>query len=293
MNSGYVVHEFVDGVLSPAHEAWKGAQSGKEIDRQFASIAFVEAYGWLRIGVQVGKFPRALANELLPPRLESLQQATEMAQKQSLLDSDVIAESVRLLEAKDHFSPPFGERFRREFQHLPEAPTLFSLWSTEARAFSDSLSGTVFVKTLTFAKDLNWEKVVTESRHEQFASEAKEDAPDASFVEGYLRTLQHLHRIADLLTVEGVETEQWPARAILRVEVARIHSWRLSFRAGLFGPRFDTVTVIVADRLSAEAAADGLILRREDFIKGVAQLKRRYLAVLGYLSEVQSGDALS
>lgn len=283
MNSDYAVRELVDGVFCPANEEWKRAQSGKEIDQQFASVAFLEAYGWLRIGVQVGRFPRELANELLTPSVESLQQATEMAGTQSLLESGLIAESVRLLKANDHFPPSFAERFQREFQHLPEAATLFSLWSTEARAFSESMSGTKLVKTLTFANDQNWQIAVTELRNEQFLSDAKEDAPDASFFEGYLRALQHLHRIADLLTVEGVETEQWPARAIMRVEVAGIHSWRLSFRAGLFGPRFDTVTDAVAERLSAEAAAEGTILGREDFIEAVAQLKRRYTAVLGYL----------
>jgi hypothetical protein len=283
MDSGYAVREFVGGVLCAAKEEWKRAQSGKEIDQQFASIAFLEAYGWLRIGVQVGRFQRELANEFITPIVESLQQATEMADKQSLLDSGLIAQSLRLLKAKDHSPPSFSKQFPSEFQHLPEAPTLFSLWSTEAQAFSESLNGTKLAKTLTFANDQNWKIAVTGLRDEPFVSDPKGEGPDASLFEGYFRALQHLHRIADLLTVEGVRTEQWPARAILRVEIARVHAWRLSFRAGAFGPRFDAATDVVAHRLSAEAAAEGTKLPRHDFIEAVAQLKRRYTSVLGYL----------
>lgn len=282
MDNGYAAREFVDEVLGPAQVAWENARSGPDIDRQFASLALIEAYGWLRIGVQVGKFPTDLASELLKPRLDALLQANERAEKQSLLEAGATGEIRRLLTSEAYFPPSFAERFPREFQHLPEAATLFSLWSTEARAFAESRSGTKLVKALNFANRQDWETALAELKDERFVPEESK-VPDASLFEGYLRSLQHVHRIAEFLTVEGVAAEQWSALAIMRVEVAGIHSWRIQFRIGLSGPRFDELTAVVASRLTRELAADGIEQSPRGFVDGVKELRSRYIAVLGYL----------
>jgi hypothetical protein len=283
MNSCYAVREFVAEVLGPAQVAWENARSGPDVDQQFASLALIEAYGWLRIGVQAGGFPRDIASELLKPRLDALLEASVVAEKKSLLEEGRTGEIRRLLTAEAKFPPSFAELFPTEFQHLPEAATVFSLWSTEARAFTESRSGTKLVKTLSFAHIRDWKMALTELKEEPFVSD-ESTVPDASLFEGYLRLLQHIDRVADLFTVEGIAPEQRPARAIMRIQVAGIHSWRFNFRFGLAGTRFDELTAVVADRLTAEAAAGGIRLSPQGFIDGVRKLGDRYVSVSSYLA---------
>ena len=49
MGSDAAVQEFVANVLLLAQAKWEKAHSGPTIDQRFASPAFVEALGWLKI----------------------------------------------------------------------------------------------------------------------------------------------------------------------------------------------------------------------------------------------------
>ena len=73
-----------------------------------------------------------------------------------------------------------------------------------------------------FADPKEWDVASGELRDEPFDPDGKKYAK-LSLFEGYLRALQHLDRMADLLDVEGTASEKWPARAIMRIEVGSIH----------------------------------------------------------------------
>jgi hypothetical protein len=113
---------------------------------------------------------------------------------------------------------------------------------------------------------------------------------DVQHFMGYLRALQHLDRFADLLDVEGVATEKWSARAIMRIEVGSIHRWQLNFQSKIFEFRFNQITETIEERLYREAAADGTDLRRGGFVAGVRDLRLRYLSAFN--SILCSGERL-
>jgi hypothetical protein len=280
MDDSYAVREFGERVLKPAAAAWKDAKPRPEIDQKLAAHMLIEAHGWLRIAVQVGLFKRDIAITLVRPLLSALLDANQLVEAQRIVDTGITDDNRRSLNLDYEFPPLFVEQYPQQFQQFPEGPTVFALWSQEARSFASSQSGTHFVKVLTFEFEKNWVQILSESNSEPFAQDG-EVTP--GLVEGYLRSLQHLHRIAELFTVEGTPTVEWPARAMMRTEVARIHSWRLNFHAGLFGDRFKEMTVVVANRLTAEAGDAGVALTAQGFIDGVERLKQRYHAVLGYL----------
>lgn len=231
--------------------------------------------------MQSEAFPADLAREVVAKNIEAIRAANDLTEREGLLQSGLTAGNQRLLETKEMFPEPFRKRYANEFSQLQEAATLFSVWCAESQAFAESDGK--FVETLNFAYDADWDLAIGRLRDEYFQPAVGIDS-DASLFEGYLRSLDHLNRIVDLMTVEGTRPAGWPARATMRVEVANIHSWRLNFQNDRFVTRFDKVTEVVESRLRREALADKVHLQPGGFVDGVGNLVHRHRQSLGYLS---------
>ncbi len=276
----------MDSSFRPAVVAWEKAQSGSDTNKRFAAASLVESFGWISIGVQAAAFPADLAREIVTSSLEVLLEANELAEQEALFQSGVTVQNRRLFESKDMFPRPFCDRYSSEFSNLPEAPTLFSLWCSESLAFAQADGG--LAETLNFAYDEEWRIALGRLKDEYFSPEI-DLTSEPSLFEGYLRSLLHMNRVAQLMGVEGTPTAGWPARAVMRVEVTNIHGWRLNLQSNVFAPRFDAVTEVVESRLRVEAQADGIKLREGGFVDGVRNLRRRYGESLGHLSRTASG----
>lgn len=280
MPSEFSVREFLDLELYPAQKTWEEVRLGPIRARRLPALVLVETFGWIRLGVQSETFPEDLTRDLLDKSWDLIREANEFTEKEKLLAESVIGENRRLIEKKS-FPRPFRGAYKSDFSELPEAPIIFSLWSGEARSFSRFRSGIVFVDTLNYANEKEWDEAVARLIDENFDPNPKDSK--VSLFEGYLRALQHLDRIADLLHVEEIAPEKWPALAIMRIEMGSIHGWRLNFQSSVFEPRFRQVTEVVEERLRREAIATGSKPERGGFVEGVRDLTRRYLSAFGPL----------
>jgi hypothetical protein len=284
---------FVDSAFRPAERAWLEARDERTMfvdpvfrriekrselasRKKFAALSLIEAYGWVLLGVRADAFPRELGSQLLRDSSNSILEANEFAKKERLGD-EITPENLRLLNSEVSFPPSFRDTHKPEFLNLPEAPTIFSLWAGEFKSFSRSTSASTFVQMTNFANEHEWPLISAQLADDPFDPEGTQYTQTSLF-EGYLRVLQHLDRIADLLDVEGTAEQKWPARAIMRMEVGSIHRWQLNFRSNTFEPRFWQVTEIFETRLRQEAAALGTKLEDRLFDTGVRDLVRRYVA---------------
>ena len=283
MGDDFLVTEFVHSVLDPAVDLWCRTQDGLLREQSFASVALIEAYGWLSLGVQAGNYDRAMSGHEVRSRRKPLQAAIEFAEASNLIDRGVTRQFGQLLGFSDPFPPPFHERFPSEFAELPEASTSVAVWTLEYRNLATSSSAQVFVETLNFAYEQEWREAVDSPMIERFNAEAHSASPPSLF-EGYFRCLQHLDRMAELLGTQGVASQKVAARARLRDEAARIHRWRLDFRHALFAPRFRQITEMVAQRLIREAKANIVAFWPRTFTAAVFDLVTRYRVAVGEIT---------
>ncbi len=285
MLKSLAVATFAESVFQPAVDAWSNRTESKKNDR-FLAATLLEAYGWINLGVRADAFDSGCAHVLVEPHLNPLREANDVAIRESLFNEGMTSENRRAFSSKKIFGAPFSQDYPNEFAELPEASNLFSTWCGEARSYMFSASD--FVETLNFARLQDWDVALGLIKDDTFRSEADAHSPP-SLTEQYFRSLQHLDRMAELLSVAGTSTSQWPARAVMRIELATIHVWRINFQNNVFRPRFDAVTAAVEQRLRAEAAREGIALTGSGFVRAVGELRTRFNAALKHLEMTASG----
>jgi hypothetical protein len=283
MPGEYAAREFFGSILQPARVAWEEARTGPDEQKSFAALAFVEAYGWTCLGVRADAFDRKTTLILLQPVADSIREANQFTAQSNLLPEVVTAENRGLLESKRYLPVPFLETYKFEFQRLPRAATVFSLWCAEFMSFERFDSSRALVRVLNFGREPAWQTAFGAMRDEPFVPNPDEKSK-ISYFEGYLRVLQHFDRIADLFALEGISLEEWPARAIMRLDIGPIHQWRFNFRSVAFERRFSQFTEAVEERLAREADADNAKAPRGGFVSGVRDLRNRYLAAFNPIS---------
>jgi hypothetical protein len=276
------LNNMLETFFNPARESWEKSQRQSKEEHSFAALAFVEAYGWIRVGVQANAFPRANALDFLATSGSELLKALEIVEPLQLIGESAIALTRQSIKRKS-FPHSFAERYPDEFSALPEVATTFILWCAECCSFAQSTHASAFVRRLCSPYRANWPPVLQQLQNEYF-DVAGVDV--ISLFEGYLLSLQHLNRIADLFSVSGIDPQKRPAVAVMRVEAASIHRWRLNLSDRFYQDRFSEATQIVETRLRQEAGAPDIDIKLEQggFIAGVESIVRRYIQSLGYLS---------
>jgi hypothetical protein len=283
MTSDLAIREFIGSTVAPAEAAWLDARLASQEQKRFAALTLAEAYGWMCLGIRAEAFDRETARTLIRPIAESIREATIFSVQMNLLVKTGTAENLRLLESEQYVPAPFRDSYGPQFQELPQVATIFSLWCSEVSSFDRSSSGRALVGILNFARENAWERAFKEMLDEPFDVDLK-DGGRISYFEGYLRVLQHFDRIADLFSLEGIPSEQWPARAIMRLEVGSIHQWRFNFQSVVFEKRFNIFTEAIEERLVREALVAGTKIDLGGFVNGVRNLRSRYLAAFNSLA---------